>query len=73
MKTYKYDDWFEVDGRAIFVIRRPQTRLPVQPDELPSPDERIIVSDEEFTVDRVSVMGDSEFKWWPEFLIYTKV
>lgn len=70
MKTFKSTDFFSHTWtEKIFLVRRPDAKLPIAKDELPAKGEVVEMDGNLVTVERAMRIGDSAFGWWPEIAI----
>jgi hypothetical protein len=73
MKTYEADDYCDCEAFDLWVFRRDNPNVPEQEGEMPDQDEVICVKakglEKQVKCDEVMMMGDSEFTYYPHFIV----
>ena len=69
MKQFTSRGKFKISGETIFMIRRTDAKSPLAEGEMPTAGEVVEIDGNAVVVEQASIMGDSEFRWWPEIAI----
>ncbi len=72
MKKYQADDMVLIGEHQMFVIKRPDPYAPTKKSELPKKGDTVLIDGAEKVVVKSHFMGDSEFKYYPDIVIFCK-